>query len=82
MSDNEARRVGMPAVLAMGYALGPATKKTKKPKGRSLIQKIFAKRGLIKCGLIKCSFEPLKHQLDIYQIAADQIYGRQSIKPS
>lgn len=64
----------MTAVLAMGYALGPATKK---PKGRSLIQKIFAKRGLI-----KCSFEPLKHQLDIYQIAADRIYGRQSIKPS
>ena len=65
----------MMAVLAMGYALGPATKKTKKPKGRSLIQKIFAKRGCIKCG-----FEPLKHQLDIYQIAADRIYGRQSVK--
>lgn len=66
------------AVLALGYSVGPATKKSKKPKkpkGRSLIQKIFTKRGLVKCG-----FEPLTHQLDIYQIAADRIYGRQSIK--
>lgn len=68
------------AILALGYSVGPATKKSKKPKkpkGRSLIQKIFAKRGLVKCG-----FEPLTHQLDIYQIAADRIYGRPIVEPS
>jgi hypothetical protein len=71
----------MMAVLAMGYALGPAPEKPKK-KGRSLIQKIFAKRG----------FNPLVHQtdvykmsvdqLDMYKIAADQFYGRPIAKPS
>lgn len=65
------------AVLALGYSVGPATKKPKKPKGHSLIQKIFAKRGLV-----KCSFKPLKYQLDSYQIAADRIYGRQIVEPS